>query len=201
MWYSWAFTGWTFVKFYTLDLHENLLRKLKFLKIWQNLHVFMTSFVINITIVANIAVGFLLSQLFRLKMFGGYVKALWHWAFSILLHHTVIFVLSQVYFSTFYSVLDRVSGTESESALRDAGIHWSQLWIWLVHSRNTLGLEEQSTKREREWRMANRRVGWSNASVQLNVVIMLSFHTSFFHEVHFICSYLLLSLFFVIYFS
>jgi len=54
------------VKFYTLDLHENLLRKLKFLKIGQNLHVFMTSFVINVTIVANIAVGFWLSQLLRL---------------------------------------------------------------------------------------------------------------------------------------
>ena len=66
IWYNLAFTGWTFVKFYTLDLHENLLRKLKFLKIGQNLHVFMTSFVINVTIVANIAVGFWLSQLLRL---------------------------------------------------------------------------------------------------------------------------------------
>lgn len=105
------------MKFYTLDLHENLLRKLKFLKIGQNLRVFMTSFVINITIVANIAVGFWLSQLLRLQMFCGYMKALRRWAFSVSLHHTVMFLLSQVCFSTFYSVLDRVSGAESESAL------------------------------------------------------------------------------------
>jgi len=121
--YNLAFTGWTFVKVCTLDLHENLLRKLKFLKIGQNLHVFMTSFFINITIVANIAVGFWLSQLLRLQMFCGYVKALQQWTFSISLHHTVMFLLSQVCFSTFYSVLDRVSGAESESALRDTGIH------------------------------------------------------------------------------
>lgn len=105
------------MKFYTLDLYENRLRKLKFLKIGQNLHVFMTSFVISITIVANIAVGFWLSRLLRLQVFCGYVKALQQWAFSISLHHTVMFLLSQVCFSTFYSVLDRVSGAESESAL------------------------------------------------------------------------------------
>jgi len=117
VWYNLALTGWTFVKFYTLDLHENLLRKLKFLKIVQNQHVFMTSFIVNTTIVANIAVGFWLSRLLRLQMFCGYVKVLRHWAFCILLHHTVIFVLSQVCFSTFYSVLDRVSRAETESAL------------------------------------------------------------------------------------
>lgn len=103
--------------FYTLDLHENQLRKLKFLKTGQNQQVFMTSFVVNITTVANIAVGFWLSRLLRLQMFFGCVKALQQWAFSISLHHTVMFLLSQVCFSTFYSVLDRVSGAESESAL------------------------------------------------------------------------------------
>jgi hypothetical protein len=117
IWYNLAFTGWTFVKFYTLDLHESRLRKLKFFKIGQNQHVFMTSFVISITIVANIAVGFWLSRLLSSQVFCGYVKALQQWAFSISLHHTVMFFLSQVRFSTFYSVLDRVSGAESESAL------------------------------------------------------------------------------------
>jgi hypothetical protein len=77
----------------------------------------MTSFIISITIVANIAVGFWVSRLLRLQVFCGYVKALQQWAFFISLHHTVMFLLSQVRFSTFYSVLDRVSGTESESAL------------------------------------------------------------------------------------
>jgi len=52
---------WTYVKFCTLGLHENLLRKLNFLKIGQNQHVCMSSFVVNITIVANIAVAFWLS--------------------------------------------------------------------------------------------------------------------------------------------
>ena len=56
-------------------------------------------------------------------MFCGFVRALRRWAFSKLLHHTVMYLLSQVRFSTFYSVLDRVSGAESESALRDTGIH------------------------------------------------------------------------------
>ena len=174
IWNSLAFTRCNFVKFCTGDLHENLLRKFRFHKIGQDLHVFMTSFVITITIVANIAVGFWLSWLLRLQMFCGFMNALWRWVFSISLHHTNMFLLSQVHFSPFYSVLDRVPGTESESALRDAGIHRSQLRIWLVHSSNALGLEEQSTKREREWRMASRGVGWSNASVQLTVVIILN---------------------------
>lgn len=78
----------------------------------------------------------------------------------------------QVCVSTIHSLLDRVSGTESEGALWDSGIHWGQLWFWLVHSSDTLGLEEQSTKCEREWGVATRRVVWSNASVQLTVVIM-----------------------------
>jgi hypothetical protein len=77
----------------------------------------MTSFVISITIVANIAVGFWLSRWVRLWMFCGYVDALWWWAFPISLHHTDMLLLSQVCFSTFCSVLDRVSGAEIESAL------------------------------------------------------------------------------------
>jgi hypothetical protein len=98
----------------------------------------------------------------------------------------------QVPFSTFHFVLDRVSGTKSESALWDAGIHWNQLWFWLVHSSNALGLEEQSTERQREWGVASRGVGWSTASVQLTVVIILAaFHTYFLHEVRLGWSYVM----------